>query len=241
MKRILWTCVAVATSTAVYFTIRYGLRPKPIPVMNPTEFENLEQLGAVTYKRLRQTVRAERLVMIGSGPEAPAETGLWRGFLKSAVADHEKIVLFTRRATELARPGDEWETAPVGDEDSSNGEFARRVTERTRAGQLVIVLGRTDEVTHLVKGSLGRVVETIVQHPVLSISTLPFAVDQHAREELSPACVETGEASDGARPLACAAGRVARKFARKQLAVDKIWAVIERHGLKEYLVFLHLP
>ena len=239
MRRLLWTLVSLCISTGVYFTIRYGLQPKSIPVMNPTDFENIEQLGVVIYKRLRQNIRTERLVLLGSRPEVRDEPRLWQGLLKAAAADREKIVVFARAGVELASANQAWETIVV--ESLNSADFSTRVLARISAGHLVVVHGLSTEVTHLVKGSLGREIEALVQHPVLSLSTVPLAIDQKARDELRPHCLDTGEDPDGQRRLGCAAQRVARKYSRKNLSPDKIWAVIERHGLKEYLVFLHLP
>ena len=64
MKRWIWFLVSIFISTGVYFTLRYGLRPKPIPVLNATEFNEAQQIGAVVYKRLRQEIRGE--VHVGS-------------------------------------------------------------------------------------------------------------------------------------------------------------------------------
>jgi hypothetical protein len=241
MKRILWTLVSLCISTGVYFTIRYGLQPKSIPVMNPTDFQNLEQLGVVIYKRLRQSVRTERLVLLGSRAEVPEDPQVWQGFLKAAAADREKIVFFARDGRDVAPTTDAWETVNVDQALLDSGEFPRRVLARIKAGHLVVVHGLSTEVTHLVKGSLGREIEALVRHPVLSLSTMPFALDEKSRDDLRPHCLDTGEDPDGQRRLGCAAQRVARKFSRKALSPDKIWAVIERHGLKEYLVFLHIP
>ena len=237
MKRLIWTLVAIAISTGVYFTIRYGLRPKPIPVLNPTEFADLEQVGAVIYKNLRQNVRAERLILLGSRGELPGESRVWLGFLKAAAADGEKIVLFSRGPKAEVKTG-AWEevVSTAGD-----AELTAQVLTRMRGGQLVVVEAKTTEATHLVTGSLGRAFEDLVKHPVLSISILPLALNEAERDGFKPRCLDTGEDPDGQRRLWCAALRVSRKFARKNLVADRIWAVSERHGLKEYLVFVHEP
>src|SRR5262245_22285128 len=94
MKRVLWILLALALSTGVYFTIRYGLRPKPIPILNVTEFSNGEQIGAVIYRRLRQNIRQERLVVLGSLPELAVSADVWNGFLKTAVEDKVRVDAF---------------------------------------------------------------------------------------------------------------------------------------------------
>src|SRR4051812_29815498 len=85
IKRWVWILVSIFISTGVYFTIRYGLRPKAIPVLNATEFAEVPQIGAVIYKRLRQEIRTEQLLLLGSTPELAGYEDLWVGLLKSAL------------------------------------------------------------------------------------------------------------------------------------------------------------
>lgn len=239
MKRWIWFIVAALVSTGVYFTIRYGLRPKPIPVMNPTEFANLEQIGVVIYKRLRPDIRSERLVILGSTQDIPQDEQLWSGFLKAALADKEKMVLFMREGVPAMTQAPELESISFSDADIQSGEFLNKVKERIKSGQLIVVHGFTREVSHLVDGSLSRQLEKVAKHPVLSLSSMRFALKQEDRDSLQTQCLATE--STGETRLACAGQKVARKYVRKNLDPSKIWGVMERHGLKEYLVFVNTP
>jgi hypothetical protein len=241
MQRWLWILLAVCISTGVYFTIRYGLQPKPIPIMNPTDFARLDQIGAVTYRALREPVRAERLVLLGSSQKLKDDHEVWTGFVKALVADHEKIIFFNREGWPPIPSNPAWITESFNEDSVRSGEFLKEVRKRLKAGQIILVHDDTLEVTHLVKHSLSRELEKVVQHPVLSISTLPFAVGSQEQDSLQTQCLETGADGQNERRLACAAQKVSRKFHRKKLDPAKIWAVIERHGLKEYLVFIHEP
>ncbi|MGE0528873.1 MAG: hypothetical protein AB7G93_14275 [Bdellovibrionales bacterium] len=241
MPRWLWILLALVISTTVYFTIRYGLRPKPIPVLNPTQFQHLEQVGVVIYKRLRQNIRSERVVLLGSGEGVKGDAEIWAGLLKGASADKESIVYFVREGVEPVPDSAAWETHRFMAGALSSGDLLKEVQARSKGGQLVIVHAHTDEVTHLVPNSLSRQVDRLLRHPVLSLSTLPLVVNLAEHDDLQPECVNTVEGNDRRAYLDCAAFKVARKFLKKKLAPDKLWAVMERHGLKEYLVFIHQP
>ncbi len=237
-SRWLWIILAVCISTSVYFTIRYGLRPKPIPVLNPTQFEELKQIGVVIYKRLHQNIRAERIVLLGSVEEIKNYEQIWSGLAESAKADREKIVFFVREGVKV-KPLEGAEVITFGD--SATSDLLNEIKQRLKRKQLVIVHSWTNEITHLVKDSLSRKLDSVVRHPVLSISALPFAVQPADADTLQPQCLDATPDASELRRLHCAAYKVARKFLKKRLAVDKIWAVVERHGLKEYLVFIHQP
>lgn len=220
MKRWIWVIVAVCVSTAVYFTIRYGLRPKAIPVMNATEFENFEQIGIVIYKRLRIDIRSERLLVLGGS--TAEEAGIWQGLVKAAQADRERTVV-------------SFDAAAEGD------KILETVQANLKPGQLVVVTGRTQEVSHLVEGNLSKRLEKTAGHRVMAISTMPLVLKTEEIDNLQTQCLDTSESAASMRKLECAAQKVARKNLKKKLDPAKIWAAMEQHGFKEYLVFIHRP
>lgn len=242
MKRWFWIFAAIAISTGVYFTIRYGLRPKPIPVIDPTEFSDLEQVGVVIYKRLRLDIRSERVVLLGSNTSVQDNAKIWAGLIKAAAADKEKLVLFTTPGTFPEDLAKHVESVPLDDSTPTSEALLSRLKAQLKAGRLILVHSSTREVSHFVNGSLSRQVEQIVQHPVLSLSTMRLPLTSEERERTAAACAASdGTSETGESRLACAAQRVGRKFARKNLDPAKLWTVMERHGLKEYLVFVNLP
>jgi hypothetical protein len=241
MHRWIWTLIAISLSTTVYFTIRYGLRPKPIPVMSPTSFERREQIGIVVYKRLRQNIRNERLVLLGGGPDVEGHAEVWSGLLQAAAADQEKIVVFTRDHDSLVAWSERVEIVPYAEAELENGSLVEQVRERLANGRLVILIASTSQVSHLVDHSLSQRLDRGMGHPVLSVSSLKFAVNNEAITEMEPECLEPIAGKDTLRRLSCAAARVSRRYSKKKLAPEKIWAVMERHGLKEYLIFIHQP
>lgn len=233
MKRFLWVVLAIVLSTGVYFTIRYGLRPKPIPILNPTQFANAEQVGAVIYRRMRQVIRQERIVVLGSLPELVSSTELWNGFLKTATADKVKIDVFYQWPN-LPTPefAQQLGVRAIDEASVASGEFIKQVHQSVQRGHLVVIHTITQESTHLHKDSLTRRLDRLPNNPVLSLSILKWSVHEEGIEMLENSCQE------GAR-LNCAAYRLGRKFLKKKLDPSLLWAAMERHGLKEYLIFIH--
>lgn len=239
MSRWLGIFLAVVISTGVYFTIRYGLRPKPIPVLNPTEFQELKQIGVTIYKRLHQNIRAERVVLLGSSEDIKDYDQVWAGLVESAIADKEKLVYFVREGMKVAADKTGAEVVKFTESQAQSGEVFQEVSKRLQRKQLVVFHAWTPEVTHLVKGSISQRIDRVIGHPVLSISSLRFAVQGAEIDSLQPQCLDA--TAESVKLLSCAAYKVARKFLKKQLNQASIWAVAERHGLKEYLVFIHQP
>ncbi len=209
--------------------------------MNPTSFERFEQVGIVTYKRLRQNIRAERVVLIGASVRVNQDDSIWIGFAKAALADGQKILLYLPESASSF----DWPKAVVqriytSDTFQSEG-FGREVKELLQAGHILVLLAPSNQVSHLVTDSLSRRLDKLVGHPVLSISSLPFDANPGQPDELLSDCLNASEDKTGELRLGCAAYRVERKFAKKKLDPSKIWGVMERHGLKEYLLFTYQP
>jgi hypothetical protein len=223
MSRWIWIIIAFSVSTGVYFTIRFGLRPKPIPVMHPTQFEDAEQIGIAVYKRLRQNVRADRVVVLGSSPGAEEDSQIWLGFEKAASADNESVVIMPLKE--------------VTDKEA----FFAKVQDFVKSRKLVLITGVTPEISHLVADSWTRQIEKARKHPVLSIAVQRLAVTTPEYDDVQTQCLDATKEDNGQHKLECASQRVARKYLKRKLAPNLLWGVMERHGLKEYLLFVHRP
>jgi hypothetical protein len=242
MSRWIWIAIAVAISTSVYFTIRYGLSPKPIPVINLTSFGNEEEIGAVVYRRLRQNILQERLLILGSNPDLTNPQEVWTGFLKTALADKIKIdVLFQRTNTHSIPQIGAIEIVPFDQTAAVSGKLVVDVKARLQRGHIVVVHATTIEASHLIKNSLSKQLDSVLRQPVLSIATMALAVGKEEEEGIQALCLDAGKDEHGHFRLNCAAMKAARKVKRKKPDPSKMWAVLERHGLKEFLLFVHRP
>lgn len=207
--------------------------------MNATSFDNNEEIGAVIYRVLRHEVRAERAILLGSDPELPAYPEIWSGFLKAAEADQLKIdVFFQRENLSIPAVTGGWESVTYTSAQAESGELMEQIKSRLVAGHLVIVYGATREISHLLRNSISHALETVLQHPLLSISTLYLSLAPDQMDGLKAKCLEPLSDQPDAR-MDCAELRVAQTLHRKNLEKHPIWAVMERDGLKEYLVFIH--
>jgi hypothetical protein len=237
LKRWFWLLASLLISTGVYFTIRYGLRPKAIPVMNATEFAEAPQIGAVIYKRLRQEVRTEHVILLGSTPEFDGYADVWTGLLKTAAADQVQVTTLFQREGLKAPELNGLEIIPFNEGMIHSGDFLKLVRQRVQAGKLVVIHAATNEISHLFADSLSHTLDKELEYPVLAISTLALSLKPEEISALQTRCLDTVNPSN--LRLECAEARVSKVLAKKPSGDGKLWAVMERHGLKEYLVFVH--
>lgn len=238
----MWVALALAVSSGIYFSIRFGLRPKPIPMLNPTVFERADQIGVVAYKALRPSLRQERVLVLGSTPLISGYPEIWDGFLRAAIADGVKIDSVFERA-DLNLP-DALKNLPIHSvsvADLASPEFIDAVKNTYQRGEMSVIQLLNLEATHLIAGTVTRRLSELPELPVVSVSLMPLAVNQEDFDKLEPHCVDPRNNNVGEARLWCEASRISRIYLRKHLTAEKWVAAIERHGFKEYLLFVSGP
>lgn len=242
MPKWMWVALALGVSSGIYFSIRYGLRPKPIPLLNPSNFERPDQIGVVTYKALRPSLRQERVLVLGSTQLISGYESIWDGFVRAAVADGVKIdSVFERADLNMPEALKNSLVHSVTAVELESPAFVNDVKNAYQRGEMALIHILSLEATHLIAGTVTNRLQALPELPVVSISMLPMAVRQEDFEQLQPHCVDPRRENIGEARLWCEASRISRIYLRKHLSTDKWVAAIERHGFKEYLLFVSAP
>lgn len=238
---MLWVPLALVLSFGLYFALKWGLKPKPIPQINPSQFESLEQVGAVTYRRLRSALRQEKMVVVGSAPWIRDYERLWNGFIAAAREDHWQIhVLFEDPTLRPIKDFSDLNRRPLAWPDAS-AQVIKEIKEDLRFGHLVVVHTTFNHSAHRGETSLVKELEAAFHRPWTALTMLGFAVTAEELENLQPLCIDEMAPTSRREYAACAAARLSRRFLRKHLDPTRIWAAVEQHGLKDYFIFVHEP
>lgn len=238
---LIWIPLCVVVSFALYFSLKWGLKPKPIPQINPSQFEISEQIGAVVYRRLRPALRQEKMVVLGSAPWVRDYEHVWNGFIAAAREDKWKIDLLYEDPS--LRPIKEFDglnrknlTWP-----EPTPELAAELKQHLQFGHLIIIHTTFNHSAHRTESSLSKELEVALKRPWTSISMLGLAVNEEELNALQPKCEDPISPATRNDYVACAAAKVSRNSFRKRLATDKLWAAMDRHGLKDYFLYVHEP
>lgn len=210
--------------------------------MNPTSFETPESVGTAVYKKLRQQIRHQRVLVIGSAPVIHSYARIWDGFLRAVKADRVNIEV-AYQLRDLLTPADLLSLHPseLKSDDGGRVPFVKEIRSHYERGKLVLIHTLTTDASHLMRDSVSRALSALPHNPVIAISLLPFAIHKDEIGDLQPPCNVRFSESKNIERLGCAAKRISKKFIRQQWPDDKYVAAMERHGLKEYLVFVHEP
>ena len=237
----MWIPLCLVVSFALYFSLKWGLKPKPIPQINPTQFDIREQIGAVVYRRLRPALRQEKMVVLGSAPWVQDYQQIWNGFIGAAREDNWKIDLLyedpnlrpIKEFSGLERKSLNWP--------EPGQELAAELKQHLQFGHLVIIHTTFNHSAHRTESSLSKELEVALKRPWTAISMLGFAVNDEELAQLQPKCENEIAPASRNDYVACAATRISRNFFRKHLAPDQLWAAMNRHGLKDYFLYVHEP
>lgn len=239
MPKWFWVLLAVVISAGIYFSIRYGLRPKPIPLMKPTHFSSYEEVGVVTFRRMLQPIRSEKILVLGYDSADLDTLLVWQGLLKAARESGLRIQKVYSLGLEQLPPY--FSRFSLQNLDLQHLDDTKRelVKLRRRYG-LHIFLVPSEMATHLRKDSMTKKLEASALGPVFSLTILPLVLDPEKQEELSSSCTDL-DGEDYISRLNCITFKYAKSQWRKKIDSSKMQAAIERYGLKEYLLFLHRP
>lgn len=240
MPKWFWILVSVILSSGIYFSIRYGLRPKPIPLMKPTSFVSLEEMGVVTFRRLYQPLRSERLVVLGYDPANPDSILVWRGLFKAAKESGVRVQkIFHLENTELPEYFNQFQLTSF-DMNSDLSEIKKELVQARKRNGTIFFIVPSLLATHLNRQSITKKLEASRLGPVFSLSQFPLELSDETIEKLSDSCIELNP-EDEINRIHCITFKYVKSLSRRKLDLTKMMGAIERYGLKEYLSFVYLP
>ena len=243
MPRWLWILLTCLISSGIYLSVRYGLRPKPIAMINPTVINEPSEMGVLVYRRIHEAIRTEKILFFGYGDVKFFSTP-FAGFIKAARAGGMNF----KTVIEVAEPGHPSELSTTTAVNLAinwvvvaPADIVKTLKEQLAKEQPIAVIVPVEQATHLERAGLVKQMETELKSPIVAINFLPFYVSEDELEQLQMDCTKSKEEMNSKEKLDCASFKISRKFLRKKLDEAKSFVALEWHGLKEYLAYLHLP
>lgn len=203
--------ICVLILVPVGFVLKTGIHPKPIPIIDASRIETLEQAGVLAFRGLEPELADRALVVFGARQEIPQISQVRDGFLKAS------------RAAGM-------EMAALSSED---GKSAKAVQEQFLKGKRVF-LTLPDETLFGGgrKGGLNNL-EASIPTTAMVVAIVPMNVPlgRCPRENVH---FEFNDESF----LPCAAAYMSNKTVHKKAMQSKNAVALERFGQNTYLIFL---
>lgn len=229
-KWILW-CLGALIVASVIFVFFFGLKPKAVGVINPSEFRSPEAFGEVLLLRLSAPLLLSDLIIAGIDKDEQLNRALISFFVNSkGLIPQKRICYFT----------DMIETVNL----ISDQIFAREVRQledplTALAGpnpcQILFVANPQAFVRQ--KESIAHKIAELNRAKVLSLSTGPLFLSQKEAQK-SLACPNSPQNYS----LDCALIDAPMGFRKKKRESTNLWrGAAVRHGESDYLLLLRKP
>ncbi len=87
MKQLYWIFLGILVVVGITLSVYFGIAPRPVPKIKPSQVETPERLGEAVSQRLWGELKDSPLIFLGVDPEKPDDMKVWKGFLESLSAE----------------------------------------------------------------------------------------------------------------------------------------------------------
>ncbi|MEO0335213.1 MAG: hypothetical protein AAF202_02395 [Pseudomonadota bacterium] len=222
----------LVVSASLYLSVRYGVAPRAIPLIKPTEVESIQAAGVLAYRRMRQDLRASSLLVTGSLPLIPNYEQFWQGFHLAANADNAKYVeVFYSLGLKLFP-----EAGLVETQETQDLYFKDLDSLRKQGRSLIYTHSLLS--SHFVQEGLSQQLEQS-KTKAMVITLHPFLVTREQVKAKNNKCEAMQESASVIYKLDCIAEKVSRLHFKKKLDPSKNYVALFRYGQQDYVAFYY--
>jgi len=231
--KIVFALAFFGVGLGLYFSIRYGIAPKPVPLIKATEVSSLTEAGVLAYKRMRQENRATNVIVAGVSPFVVGYQEFWQGWVLAAREDDSGFdQIMTTPGARLFREAQVMNQKEYEDKDTQ--------TLMSDKKQRYLVYTNFNQSSHLNDNGLSQMFESKRRKAVL-LTQHRFWPFREKVDELGLNCEGDGQNKDLRLGLDCLAEFVSRQHFRKNLDPSKSYLALYRFGRQDYIIFHYQP
>lgn len=222
----------VIVSASLYLSLRYGVAPRAIPLIKPTEVSSITSAGVLAYRRMRQDLRANSLLITGSLPLVFDYEQFWQGFHLAANKDQAKYLeIFYSHGLELFK-----ESGLVEAHETQELYFKDLRSLITKPRSLIYTHSLMS--SHFAEDGLSAQLES-EQKPAVLITLHPFLVTRDQIKRKNNRCDQMPEDASVISKLDCVAEKVSIQSYKKKLDPTKSYIALYRYGRQDYVAFFY--
>ncbi len=239
MKWWYWLILSTVLSSLLFLTIRFGMGPKPVRLMGPTEFEKSEQIGAVLYRRLFADLKKAPLVVFGVDPVQVNHREIPNGFLKTAQAEG---LTFDHIIVDSTLGFNPFSNGQVLDLQRNTKALLSLLEQANLKKHRVLLLTLNNYSSTIPEKSMTQYILEKMKLNTLSFSVFNFALKHDQEELISPSCETQGATASGSGRIGCFLLKKSRSIYRKKHYEKKgIVAAADQVAKGDFLIYISLP
>jgi hypothetical protein len=237
MNKLYWTFLGLLIIAGITVTIYFGLQPRPIPKIKPSEVATAERAGEAVTQRLWLELKDAKIVFLGVDPDKPDDMKVWKSFLDSFKNPDEK---FTYVVIDPLLPSKD--TVAHSDEIDMNHDFDRFVAGLKTAvanNQKVAVIVPTIYSSQAIPGNpINRMKEALLSIPFMSFSVVQPTLNREEEATAQFPCVTGSGDNSGLGSFGCLIQSKSRGLYMKKFESGKFLMLLDQIGATDYLLLL---
>lgn len=240
-----WGLISVLLISGLSATIYFGIRPRPIPKINFSQFESSEKMATALIQRLRLEIQNADLLFLGVIPGSEEDTRLWRHFFKQLLVEKLSYDIFVIES-ELPYKKEILEFAqehqiPVEEINfkSDLARIASGVEKMQKFKKRIAFILPSVYVTQTLKESpMNHFKNEIKSNPVsFTLSHFPLTPEEEEKMEIP--CAVNNQDSAGTGALGCMILMKAKLNYRKKKTPGLHSGLVDQIGQFEYLILFN--
>lgn len=221
--------------TGIFFTIKFGLKPRPLAIIDLSSFGAPTQFAEAIEFRLREEIKKMPVLIFGYQPERPNQLEIIKEFIRTNTEPGMKYD--TVVADENLTLPPEVTVAEKIDSVNRVEVLASGLKAALEQNRRILILLPTVYSTQMLGGNVADILRKQYQVPFTSFSIVELPRTREEEKAVSIPCITTDSDTSGPGVLGCAALQTGRMNYRKKREAGKWTGLMDQRGASDFLIF----
>jgi len=233
--KLLVTSFILMVCAGIFFTLKYGLQPRPLSKIDLSSFEVPLKFAESIQFRMREEIKATPILIFGIQPDQAYQLELLQEFIK--INKEPSMAYDTIVADEhLALPSD-FKVSERIDSLQKTEALAQGLKTAIEQNRRVLVVMPSIYSAQLVGGNVADLLKRKFQLPMGSFTVVDFPRLREKEKEVTIPCMMTDADTSGVGSLGCAILQKARLAYRKKMTPGFRTGMMDQRGSSDFLIF----
>lgn len=221
--------------SGIFLTIKYGLQPRPIRLINLSSFDTPLKLAQSIELRLHEELKQAPILLFGFQPEKAQQLEVIKEFVRSSKDSgliYDTVVADDNLSLPAEIPVSEKIDSQAKLETLAAGLKAALVQKR----KVLLILPSVYS-AQLVGGNVADLLRRKFEIPLMSFTLVELPRNREQEKAVSIPCLMTDADSTGVGALGCAILQTGRAHYRKKMESGKRTGLMDQRGVSDFLIF----
>lgn len=215
--------------------------PTATELIEPTQFSSQKEIGHVVFEKLKEKLKAQKIIAIGIPPQPEVYQDVVLGFLEKLSEKEPKLIVLKEPKWPLLPPEMKIENYDFVFSDEDLKVEAETVQRALDSGHMIVIYSVNIFTSHLILNNPINRFEQSLKREIPSLTIGQLTLRHSGEHRNDPKCVGSMRDSQGLYDLGCAQLANSRKHYKKLLPIDKLMGSLVDQSENDYLVQVYIP